>query len=164
MCECYSHVMMIVPLLYLDNQLKLASPLAACACRNILESVSVQAPTSDGHCCWPSSTTSTQFDVDTSSINIYFSPYCNFHDSCPNYYLYYSSSSNCTSGSRPLDTWSNLLALYPSLFSPLFEKPPHRVLNEVTRNSNWMLIPTSTPGPTALHLLVRLTCPLKDVV
>ena len=44
-----------------------------------------------------------------------------------------------------------------------YEKPPHRVANEVTGTSNCMLILTSTPGPTALHPLRRMRCELYQV-
>jgi len=36
-----------------------------------------------------------------------------------------------------------------------------KVANEVARNSNWMLILTSTLGPMALHPLWRMRCKLQ---
>jgi len=45
----------------------------------------------------------------------------------------------------------------------LFEKASCRVANEVTRTSNSMLIPTSTPRRMALHPLQRIWCKLKEL-
>ncbi len=39
---------------------------------------------------------------------------------------------------------------------------PQSVANEATGGSNWMLILTSAPGPTALHPLRRMRCMLSN--
>ena len=49
-------------------------------------------------------------------------------------------------------------------FFPSIRETTCRVANEVTGNSNWMLILTSTPGPMALHPLQRKWCKLQAEV
>ena len=44
-----------------------------------------------------------------------------------------------------------------------YESLPHMVANEATGDSNWMLVLTSPPGPTALHPLRRMRCTLSGV-